>query len=72
MLLGAQIQMVFVYRMSHAAHAQAVADINAALTAGKLKAHVGARYAFDAARAARAHDELDAGGLLGKGVVEVG
>ncbi|MEM7721864.1 MAG: NADPH:quinone reductase [Pseudomonadota bacterium] len=71
LLQDRQLQLVFVYEMSREAHDQAARDINKALTDGALTAHVTQHYAFTRNEVARAHDDLDAGEVPGKAVIDV-
>jgi NADPH2:quinone reductase len=66
---GISIQFVLVYAMPAEAHRVAARDITAALEAGRLRTHVGAR--FPLARLADAHDAQDSGNVVGKILVDV-
>ena len=67
-LLDATVRFVLVYTMTREAHDEAIAAITAALEAGWLKPHIGAR--FPLARIAEAHELVEAGGN-GKVIVEI-
>ena len=71
--LGAAVRIApfIVYTMPRSAHEAAAHDINRALEAGALRAVIGERYGFSAADIARAHDDLDAGKVLIKPVIDI-
>ena len=68
---GLQIRFTYVYIMDAEAHANAVRDITSALNSGAISAEIAKHYTFDATAVAQAHTELDAGHLVGKGVIVV-
>lgn len=63
------LRWIYIYRLPRALKDQAVRDIGAALAAGALKPHIGARFGLD--QVAAAHDHLDSGKLVGKAVVTI-
>ena len=67
-LLDATVRFVLVYTMTREAHDEAIAAITAALEAGWLKPHIGARLPL--ARIAEAHELVEKGGS-GKVVIEI-
>jgi NADPH2:quinone reductase len=67
--LDATVRFVLVYVMGDEAHAEAIQATTAALQAGKLKHHIGARFPLD--RIIEAHEALESGRNIGKVIVEV-
>lgn len=71
LLSDRQLQLVYVYEMSREAHHQAAIDITQALADGALTAYVTQHYAFTRDDVARAHDDLDAGRVAGKAIIDI-
>ena len=64
-----QIQPVFVYSMSDAAKAEAIADINALLSAGQLAPRIDRSFALE--DIAAAHEAVEAGILVGNAILKI-
>ncbi|NKX39416.1 NADPH:quinone reductase [Tritonibacter mobilis] len=64
-----QIQPVFVYSMSDAAKAEAIADINALLSAGQLAPRIDRSFALE--DIAAAHEAVEAGTLVGNAILKI-
>ncbi|MCW5771599.1 MAG: NADPH:quinone reductase [Rhodospirillaceae bacterium] len=64
------LRWVYIYRLPQALKDESVRDIGAALAAGALHPHIGARFPLEAV--AEAHDLLDSGSLIGKAVIDIG
>ncbi|TNJ41225.1 NADPH:quinone reductase [Phaeobacter sp. B1627] len=62
-----QLQPVFVYSMSDAAKAEAIADITALLTSGQLAPRIDAQFTMDDVVAA--HEAVEGGGLIGNAIL---
>lgn len=69
MTRGIGIDLVFVYILPPAARAQALADLDAMLSAGFLQHNTGARFALD--QTAAAHEAQEAGAVVGNIVIDV-
>lgn len=65
-----RIQPIFVYSMSAAAKARAIADITALLSAGKLAPRIDRHFALDDIVAA--HEAIESGTLIGNAVLTIG
>jgi NADPH2:quinone reductase len=66
---GITLHTIYVYGMSREAHAKAVSDTNAALSAGVYKPRIGARYPLD--KTADAHAAQDDESVVGKIVIDI-
>jgi len=62
-----QLQPVFVYSMSDAAKAEAIADINALLSSGQLTPRIDRTFALE--DVAVAHETVEAGSLMGNAIL---